>query len=119
MLQIMITAGVCEGEHGYQVKIAPRRTLQLFGWDSRCCDGIVVGLSYALQKPIASPGHGFDILRAVNAFTQRLSEREYALRKIAFLDKLVWPNLLHEDVLLNHMSLVSHQHEKCDQGLRR
>ena len=111
MLQIMITAGVCEGEHGYQVKIAPRRTLQPWGWDGcRRRDGIVVGLNYPLQKPIPSPGNGFDILRAVNAFTQRLSEREYALRKIAFLDKLVWPNLLHEDVLLNHMSLVPHQH---------
>ncbi len=110
MFEVTITAGVFEGQYRYQVKITPPRTLQLFGWDSRCCDGIVVGLSYALQKPIASPGDGFDILRSVNAFTQRPSEHEYVLREIALLDKLVWPNLLHENVLLNHMSLVPHQH---------
>ena len=34
------------------------------------------------------------------------------LRKIALLDEFVWPDLFHEDVLLNQMASTQYEREK-------
>src|SRR5215467_575711 len=118
MFDIRIPADIRERQDRKQAEIRPCN-YRWFIIGDIICDQSSRLFYYRRQKPVASPKNSLNVLGTVRTFAQRSTKNEYMLRKISLLNKLVWPYLLQQIVLLHYFSFSPYQSEKRTHYLRR
>jgi hypothetical protein len=81
--------------------------------------GTIADLFDGSYEPVASPGDRFNVPGFAGGLTQSSAQDENILGQVVLLDVLIRPKLVHEDILVDNVTAVSNEDEKCEESLGR